>query len=252
MIEVLSFPEMLSPQAAAGLIAASVLTSFVTASLGLGGGILLLSIMASLLPPAALIPVHGLVQLGSNAGRAALLFRRVAWTLLPAFAGGSLVGVALGGLLAVDLPAGLVQIGVGLFVLFSVLSAPPAWFGRQAFATGATSSFLTMFFGATGPFVATYLKVRRLERHSHVATHAAFMTLQHSLKVVVFGLLGFAFGPWALLIVAMIAAGLVGTYLGRIVLTRMSDRGFRRALDLLLVVIALRLIWIGATSFAAP
>ena len=60
---------------AGGLAAASFVTSFITAAFGIGGGGVLLALLASVLPPAALIPVHGLVQLGSNAGRAAIMAR---------------------------------------------------------------------------------------------------------------------------------------------------------------------------------
>ncbi|PPR79335.1 MAG: hypothetical protein CFH06_00428, partial [Alphaproteobacteria bacterium MarineAlpha3_Bin5] len=43
----------------------SFLGSFITISLGIGGGVLLLSTMAQILPPTTLIPIHGVVQLGS-------------------------------------------------------------------------------------------------------------------------------------------------------------------------------------------
>jgi hypothetical protein len=79
---------------------------------------------------------------------------------------------------------------------------------RWSVLTGGISSFLTMFFGATGPFVATYTKALGLDRHRYVATHAALTTLQHLLKTFVFGFLGFAFGPWVGAILLMIAAGL--------------------------------------------
>ena len=52
-----------------GLIGASFIASFITAAFGIGGGVLLLAVLAALMPPAALIPVHGVVQLGSNALR---------------------------------------------------------------------------------------------------------------------------------------------------------------------------------------
>ena len=62
-------PELL-PLDAAWLVLTAGVTSLMTATLGIGGGVLLLVIMAQLVPIAALIPVHGLVQLGSNANRA--------------------------------------------------------------------------------------------------------------------------------------------------------------------------------------
>lgn len=241
-------PDGLSELAVLGLMVSSFAGSFITASLGLGGGIFLLAVMASLLPPAALIPVHGVVQLGSNAGRAALLIRQVHRPALPAFAIGALVGAAIGGVVVVDLPPRFMQIGIGLFVIWSILAKPPKWLARSGWLAGGLSSFLTMFFGATGPFVATYVKSLNLPRHDHVATQAVFMTIQHGLKVIVFGLLGFAFSHWALLIAILIAAGFAGTYAGRLVLDRMTDHGFRRALNIVLVLISVRLIWTGLTG----
>ncbi|MGI3183565.1 TSUP family transporter [Nioella aestuarii] len=243
-----ALPEGLSAVAFWALSAVSFLSSFITVSLGIGGGGLLLAVMASLVPPAALIPVHGVVQLGSNAGRAGMLFRHINGSALPGFAIGSLIGCALGGIIAIELPPALVQIGVGCFVIYSVFARPPKWLSGWPWLTGAVSSFLTMFFGATGLFVANFTKSLALPRHAHVATHATLMTLQHGLKVLVFGLLGFAFGEWALVIITLIAAGLVGTYTGRLLLNRMSDHGFKRALNILLILISARLIWSGLTS----
>lgn len=62
-------PESLSLPVAVFLLASSTITSMITASLGAGGGVLLLVLMASWMPPAAIIPVHGMIQLGSNVGR---------------------------------------------------------------------------------------------------------------------------------------------------------------------------------------
>ena len=49
------------------LMGISFLGSFITAAFGIGGGVVVLAVLATLLPPAALIPVHGVVQFGSNA-----------------------------------------------------------------------------------------------------------------------------------------------------------------------------------------
>jgi uncharacterized membrane protein YfcA len=105
-----------------------------------------------------------------------------------------------------------------------------------------------MFFGATGVFVATLTKSLALGRHAHVAPHAARMTMQHGIKTVTFGLLGFAFGPWIGLTAAMIATGFLGTLAGRLVLNRMGDLHFRRALDVVLLGLAARLVYDGITD----
>jgi uncharacterized membrane protein YfcA len=242
--------------AGAGLDGPTVLTltltsfaaSFITIAMGIGGGGLLLAVMASLMPLSALIPVHGVIQLGSNVFRASLLLRHVHWPPLAGFTLGSLIGVVSGGLVVVELPGSVVQIGVGLFVIWSVVRTPPKWLSTLPWVTGVISSFLTMFFGATGLFVANFTKSLILPRQSHVATHAVLMTVQHGLKVAAFAVLGFGFAPWFGFILLLTLAGFAGTLTGRVVLIRLSDRVFKRALDVILILISLRLIWTGVTG----
>lgn len=238
----------LDPLVVVGLLATSFVASFITVALGIGGGVLLLSIMASLLPVTALIPVHGIIQIGSNFGRVIILSRHIHWPPVIFFALGSALGVALGGVVVVDLPAPFIQIGIGCFVIWSVLSKPPAWLSRNPFLIGSIASFLTMFFGATGVFVANFSKSLNLPRQSYVATQAVLMTLQHFLKVIVFGLLGFAFGPWLLFIAAMIGCGFLGTLAGRMVLVRIAEKTFKQLLNGILLLISLRLLWIGVAA----
>jgi len=198
---------------AATLAALSFVTSLMTVAFGIGGGAVMLAVMAVLLPAAALIPVHGFVQLGSNAGRLSIMLSHVHRAVLPAFVIGAIVGVSVGGSMVVQLPAGAIQLGVGGFILWSVFFQPPSFMRNSSGITGVFSSFLTMFFGGTGPFVATFVKAQGLDRMSHVATHAALMTIQHALKIIVFGFLGFAFAQWIGFIALLIAAGFAGTYL---------------------------------------
>lgn len=243
-------PDGIGWPVALALMAASFGTSLLTAAFGIGGGAVLLGILATLLPPTALIPVHGVVQLGSNAGRALMLRAEVARAVLLPFLLGSVVGIALGGMLVVELPPAGIQIGVGAFILWSVVAKPPAFLRRSAWLAGGASSFLTMFFGATGPFVAAYVKTQGFGRVVYVGTHAACMTAQHLLKVIAFGLLGFAFGEYLVLIAGMIAFGFLGTLTGGRVLMRIDERRFGIALNAILVVLAARLIWEGASELA--
>jgi hypothetical protein len=53
-----------------GLVVLSFFTSLITATFSLGGGSLMIAAMALVLPPVVVVPVHGWVELGSNAGRA--------------------------------------------------------------------------------------------------------------------------------------------------------------------------------------
>jgi uncharacterized membrane protein YfcA len=77
------------------------------------------------------------------------------------------------------------------------------------------------------------------------------MVAQHTVKIIVFGLLGFAYAPYAGLIVAMIATGFLGTLVGRKLLHGMGDERFQKALKIVLTLLALRLIWSGVSGLLA-
>jgi len=64
------------------LVVAAFLSSSLTTVLGLGGGMLLISIMSVFLPPAAIVPVHGVVQFASNASRGAFSAKDIRWDIL--------------------------------------------------------------------------------------------------------------------------------------------------------------------------
>ena len=245
-------PPDVSALAGIGLVALSLFTSALTAAAGIGGGLVLLSVMASFLPPVIVIPIHGVVQLGSNAGRAALLRQHIDGGILLPFALGSVLGIVLGAKLFVALPTPVLEIILGLFILACVW-LPKLKASRIAnrgfLLVGAVGSFVTMFVGATGPFVASFITPERLERHAVVATHATCMTVQHTLKVAAFGFLGFAFLPWVPLLAAMIAAGFLGTILGKRLLDRLPHHVFARAFKIILTVLAARLLYAAASAW---
>ncbi len=110
-------PADLPVWAVLALIATACLTSAMTAALGIGGGVLLLAIMSMLLPAAAIIPLHGLVQLGSNANRAAFTAKHIRWQTLYWFAPGVVLGALLASALLVELPPALLQLSIASFIL---------------------------------------------------------------------------------------------------------------------------------------
>ena len=231
------------------LCAVSALTSAVSASAGLGGGAILVVVLASTLPAQAVVPVHAVIQIGSNLFRAVLLREDVRFDRFRPFAAGSVVGVAVGGPLAMALPAFGLEAIIGAFALYCVWGPPlPARStSRGGFAAlGLAASFATMFAGATGPLVAPVVRASCPDRKSTVATHAALMTWQHGVKIVGFGLLGFAYAPYLPLIGAMLVFGLLGTWCGRLLLDRLPERGFRVVFDGVLTLLALRLLFEAA------
>jgi len=239
-------PAEVSSWVGGGLVLLSFFTSFFAATAGLGGGIIMIAVLASVLPAAAVIPVHGIIQVGANAGRAFVFRSFVNWPVVGWFSAGAVLGAWLGGSLLVALPTAMLQLVIGLFVLYSVWGpklranriANPAYL-----PVGIGVTFLTMFVGGTGPFVAAFITPDRFGREPTVATHASCMTVQHSFKVFVFGLLGFAYAPWLLLVAAMICTGLLGSFVGRSVLVKLPQKTFKMMFNTVLTLLALRLLW---------
>ena len=238
-------PDAVSPLAAILVVAASFFTSALTAAFGLGGGLALLGVMGALFPPAAVIPVHGLAQLGSNAGRLYLQRASVVWPTALWFAGGSLIGTALGARLYVEAPERVLQFLIGAFVLITVWGPKPKGFSPGVTTwtlTGAASALLSMFVGATGPIAAAMVGAAKIDKLKTVATHAAAMTAQHLMKAIAFGFVGFAYADWALLIAAIVIAGFAGTMAGTKALNAMPEEKFRKGFTLVLTFFGVYLI----------
>lgn len=238
-------PDTVTPLFAAVLVVSSLITSAISAAFGLGGGVLLLAIMGLGLPPAALIPVHGIVQLGSNAGRAFVQRRHVTPWIVVWFGIGTVLGALVAAQFVITLPEDLWRIALGGFLLL-ITWMPKPKVNRRAkplvFLNGGIAAVLTLFFGATGPFVLAINAQHSPTRQAIVATHAVNMTLQHLIKIAVFGFLGFVFAPWIPLIVAMVLSGYIGTLMGSQLLERFSNEAFRMVLKIVITALSLMIL----------
>jgi uncharacterized membrane protein YfcA len=241
------FPAELSELAIAGLIALSFFTSLLSATFSLGGGTLLIGVMAMLLPAPVVVPVHGCVQLGSNAGRAFMQRAHTQWKLVQWLVLGAAAGSLLGGQFALLAPDRWLTTAIGGFVLLTAWTPQPtALVGSRLlqFIGGAAVSALGMVVGAAGPLIAAFLRGLP-DRRQLIATHATLVAFQHVFKILVFIALGFAFGQYLLLILLMTASGFAGTAVGSRLLARVPEQVFRLAFRIILSLVAIGLIHRG-------
>ncbi len=252
LISLLTADGAISLLTATGLIILAGFTSLMTASLGIGGGVLLLAVMATTVPVAALIPLHGLVQLGSNGNRAIMTRRYTDWKMVLYFSLGAVAGAVLASLVVVQLPLIVIQYAVAGFILFLVWGSKPKAremtpLGRSL--AGAVTTLIAMFVGATGPLVAAFVHRNGYNKMQITATFASCMTFQNILKAIVFSAVGFHFLNWLGLVAAMILSGLAGTWFGLKILSRIPPERFIRVFRWIVTLLAIKLIWEATAGY---
>ncbi|MDX1669007.1 MAG: sulfite exporter TauE/SafE family protein [Limnobacter sp.] len=229
---------------------AAMFTSALTAAMGVGGGVVLLALMAQVVPPNVLIPLHGAAQLMSNTARVVVQRKHIQWAFITPFALGALLGGALLTPLVLFIPVQVGQIGLGLFILLAVWRS--RWLKLTYWApciSGTITTGLSLVIGATGPLVMSVLPRDRWERQVVVGTHGMAMTIQHGVKLIAFASLNFSLEAYWPMLLGIGLATVVGNVAGARLLGLIPEARFKFALDWLLTLLAARLVWQGGTGF---
>lgn len=233
------------------LTLASFLTSFLGVATGAAGGVMLLGLMALALPPSVLLPLHTVVMLGSGITRTLIMWREVIrGTVLP-FVAGATAGAVAGANVFVALPQSVLLLILGVFILIVTWLPKLGRIGAERgrfLVLGFFATFLGVFVSATGTVLAPFLASHAPNRYKMVATMGALMTFTHIAKLAAFGFIGFAIGSYVPLLAAMIAVGAAGNWVGELALHKMSEQRFRRVLQVVLTLLAMRLIWSAGTQ----
>ncbi len=234
-----------------GLTLAAGGTAFLGIVTGTAGGLLLLGIMALVFPPTVLIPVHTVVQLGAGSSRTLIMWRHVMRGILLPFLIGAVIGAVSGAQIFITLSTVALQGILGLFILVFTWLPKIARVGseRNRFAVvGFMATFLGMFVSATGTLIAPIIADSSPDRRNFVATFAAMMAIVHVCKLIAFGFLGVALAAHVPLMAAMIASATLGNWVGSKILARMPEQAFRSVFQVLMTILALRLIWRAAAD----
>jgi len=224
----------------------SMVSSTAAAVFGLGGGLILISFLPDFLPAEALVPVHGVTQLASNTSRAAFSFRSIVWRLWPLFFAGSVLGATLFGLLVVNISTAYIPVFIGVYILLKLWSERV---GRllssfdSLFVLGFLQTGLGILVGSTGHLTMPRLLKEISDRDGIVATSGMFMSLSHGLKLLAYGIIGFKFNQYSVILAYMVTGALIGSFVGTLLRRQISNRWFSQILKILLTVMALRMIY---------
>ncbi len=231
---------------------AALITSMISAIIGMGGGITLLAVMIVFLEYPAVIAIHGCIQLVSNISRSVLFLRWVNWRVFLKFLMGALPMSFLGITVVQGVNPEILKTSIAVFILFSLyfpirkLAVTHSLSGSFLLA-GMLAGSVSLIVGATGPLIAPFFLVSEMKKEEIIATKAICQAFIHILKIILFGLiLNFDFQEYSMLILVMSIAVIIGTYLGKTILSRyVSERAFRLLYQGFLTLIGLKLLLFG-------
>lgn len=235
------------------LAAAALIGGTLSAMTGLGGGTFLIAVLYTMgLVPTVAVPLHAGVQLVANGTRTLAYLRHVNWRGLGLFLVGAAPAPFLVAPLVVRADADLVRLLMAGFILLALV---PGWVHRIRLhgpmgmvAAGVIAGGAGMVVGATGPLIAPFFLRDDWSKETIIASIAVSQTLSHLLKIVAFAGYGFSLlDQWTLLL-PMCVAVIVGTLLGRRLVGVFNERGFRIVFNGILLLLAVRLAWDGASG----
>ncbi|MBK8009048.1 MAG: sulfite exporter TauE/SafE family protein [Rhizobiales bacterium] len=217
--------------------------------IGTGSSILLLPVLVFTFGPLQAVPIMAVASLMVNFSRAAAWWREIDWRVLAAYALPTIPAAALGARTLISLPPALIDTLLGLFFLAMIpgrrFLAKRGWKASwwQLAIAGALIGFLTGIVLSTGPLSVPVFAAAGLIKGALLATEAAASLFIYITKVTTFQALG-ALAQETLIKGLIVGSSLmVGTFVGKYLVMRMSTATFAKLLDLMLLGSGLALLW---------
>jgi len=228
------------------LTVTALIASIISGMTGMGGGTILLAVMAMLLETSSVVPLHAGVQLVSNGTRLIIFFKHIRWRILLLFMAGILPGALVGIFIFQSMDKDIVKLLMGIFILLVTYlpkSKREVKVSHKLFIpVGLVAGVIGIFFGAIGPFIAPFFVRGDILKEELVATKAACQAVTHIIKIFFFGFIGInVMGMWKIFL-PLCAMVIVGTLIGKKFLGRISDALFKKIFKVLLTLIALNIV----------
>ena len=228
------------------IIAGSFFAAVSNAAFSSGGAMIILATTSAVLPVSAVVPIHSTLLIGSTTSRAAIFREYIDWRIAGPFLIGSVVAVAIASRLFFALPETVIAVAIATVMLIAIWLPEVRWRPkiRHPWAiVGFVHSFLSTLF-AYGALLHAVILHTGLARRQVVGTMAAALTGMSLFKILGYSLNGFDYRPYLATIVLAVCAAFAGTWVGKLVIDRISESTFRFVFRALVTVTAIRLLYI--------
>ena len=227
------------------IVASSFLASAISGAFAIGGGFLMLAVVAAFLPIAAVVPMHSALMLGTSIGRSIFFRRHIHWPIAAPFMIGCMIGAPAGTRIYVDLPEIVVAVVVGVFMLAALWVPPLQWrpnIRHPFFFVGVAHSFLSSLFSFGGLMQPLMMRTA-LDKLQVIATLAVSLLAMNLFKLAGYAAFGFDFRPYLTLIVVAVLAGVAGARVGKQIVQRIPEEKFRVVFKIIMTALALQLFY---------
>jgi len=203
---------------------------------GFGSSVFFVSILQLFIPFSSVLTLTGLLHIFSNTSKVFLFRKSINWKLTAWLGISSLVLAIVGAYLTSVVNfeyskfiLGIFLIGISALFLFKPdLTLVPNW--SNSITGGSIAGFLAGFIGTGGAVRGLVLASFNLEKNLLIGTSAAIDFGVDLSRTIVYVQNGFFEKEMWIYLPLMFSASLVGTYLGKILLNRISQEQFRQLL----------------------
>ncbi|WP_073277205.1 sulfite exporter TauE/SafE family protein [Microbulbifer donghaiensis] len=230
------------------LLAACIVSAFISAVTGGAGGVLMFAALNTAIPLRMLVPIHGAVQLINNLARIYYVREFIRWDLCVPFFVGCTLGAAamtlgLASLSWQQLPMALLALLI-FYTVFKPKKLPEIRLAaRNYFWVGLATGTLGILAGAVDPLLAAFFVRKDLSPKEVVANKSVMQAWCHALKIPAFIFLGFAFSDHLGLILLLTLAAVIGTRVGVALLNKLDSDLFFKLMRVALLIAGVRIVY---------
>ena len=241
------------------LIIAAFITSSISAVLGMGGGIILLGIMAIIMPEGYMvIALHGIIQLFSNTTRTYVFRKSIKSQIIKEFSIGAIIGVGISALIIIllinlfqvesanQIKVDILKPLIGIFIIWYLFFKKSKKEAQSAsfIYVGGISGISSIFIGATGPLIAPFFLDKNLSKKNIIANKAACQMITHLSKIPLFiYFFNLNYIEQYSMLLPLIISVFLGTNFGKQILSFIPENIFIKLFKITLFIIAIKLIF---------
>ena len=240
------------------LIVSAFITSSISAVLGMGGGIILLGIMAIIIPEGYMvIALHGIIQLFSNSTRTFVFRNHIKLNIVKEFLKGASIGLFISGIIimllmhafnvqsANEIKFDILKPLIGIFIIWYLFFKKSKEKKKMSSFVwpGGVSGVSSVFIGATGPLIAPFFLNDELNKENIIANKAACQVISHLGKIPLFiYFFNVNYINELNVLLPLIFSVYIGTNVGKHLLQFIDEDLFKKLFRYTLITIAIKLI----------